>query len=61
MIEGLDFDATALGPDVPDTLHLVGDEGFCWCQPTVEHVGIDGTLVIHRSTLDSPTREPDDA
>jgi hypothetical protein len=33
--------------------------GFCWCQPLVEHQWPGGDLYIHRRSLDSPHIEVD--
>lgn len=35
------------------------DGGYCWCQPTVEGY-VEGRVVIHRRSLDSPRYEDAD-
>lgn len=42
-------------PESDEPEHAVN--GFCWCMPTYEDVGLDGRIYIHRRTLDSPSRE----
>lgn len=36
------------------------DDGFCWCQPTVEDVPPNGRIYIHRRWIDGNLREPEE-
>lgn len=44
-------------PDEPE--HRL--DGFCWCQPTYEDVGLDGRLFVHRRFVDGRLKEEADA
>jgi hypothetical protein len=34
--------------------HVVDDEGWCWCQPRVEHVLPFDEITVHRHFWDRP-------
>lgn len=34
--------------------HVMSDDGWCWCQPRVEHTPPNGELTIHRHFMDRP-------
>jgi len=53
-----DANTAHVTPEPDDPPHKL--DGFCWCQPVYEDVGLEGRIYIHRRSLDSPHRENDE-
>lgn len=41
-------------PVIENAEHVLIEDGWCWCQPKVEHVLPMGEVVIHRHFWDRP-------